>query len=224
MNEKEVASKRLGIELGEQGPRLTKDSLLSAIGGIQGLLETILPSTVFLMAFAFSKSTVLAVTIAGSMSLGFILARLLQRKSLIQAVVGALAVGLAAFLALREGGSAVDYFLPGFFTNLAYGLVLALSALVGRPILGYLAGWLFGIPDWRKNLKLRRYFGFVTWIWVGFFSARLLVQVPLYLAGAVEQLATARIIMGAPAYAGLLALTWVLLRRVGSEGSGRLEK
>ena len=51
-------------------------------------------------------------------------------------------------------------------------------------------------------------------IWVAFFSLRLLVQVPLYFADLVEQLALARAIMGAPAYAGLLALTWVLLRRI----------
>ena len=54
----------------------------------------------------------------------------------------------------------------------------------------------------------------MTLIWVGFFSARLAVQLPLYFANAVEALALARAIMGAPAYAGLLALTWVLLRRI----------
>ena len=49
---------------------------------------------------------------------------------------------------------------------------------------------------------------------VRFFGLRLLVQLPLYWANLVEQLAMARAIMGAPAYAGLLALTWVLLRRI----------
>lgn len=222
MTDPKDVSKRLGIEVGEQGPTFTKQSLLTAVGGAQGLLETILPSTTFLAIFAFSKSTIWSVGVAASMSAAFILLRLLQRKSLVQAITGALAVALAAFLALREGGSAADYFLPGFFTNLAYGTVLGISALIGRPILGYFAGWIFGLADWRKNTRLRRQFGLVTWLWVGFFSARLLVQVPLYLAGAVEQLATARIVMGAPAYAGLLALTWVLLSRISKAESGRL--
>ncbi len=58
---------------------------------------------------------------------------------------------------------------------------------------------------------------------MGFFSARLFVQVPLYLAGQVELLAASRVVMGAPAYAGLLALTWVLIRRIARDESGKLE-
>lgn len=218
------ASKRLGVEMSEAGPKFSAQSLMAAVGGVQGLLETILPSTLFLAIYAFSKSTIWAVGTAAGLSILFILMRLAQRKSLVQAVTGALAVALAAFLALREGGTAADYFVPGFYTNLAYGAVLAVSALAGRPILGYLAGLIFGLSNWRKTPRLRRQYGLVTWLWVGFFGARLLVQVPLYFAGAVEQLATARIVMGAPAYAGLLALTWVLLSRISKAESDRLAK
>ncbi|MEL0200439.1 MAG: DUF3159 domain-containing protein, partial [Aquiluna sp.] len=63
----------------------------------------------------------------------------------------------------------------------------------------------------------------VSLIWVGFFAARLAVQVPLYLAGEVELLAASRVVMGAPAYAGLLALTWIMLKRIATDSQGKLE-
>jgi hypothetical protein len=49
---------------------------------------------------------------------------------------------------------------------------------------------------------------------VGFFGLRLLVQLPLYYSGQVELLAASKVVLGAPAYAGLLVLTWVMLKRL----------
>lgn len=224
MTDQDSAAKRLGLEKSENGYALTAGSLLAGIGGVQGLLETILPSFAFLVSFAITKQPVVSVTIAASSSLIFILLRVFQRKNLMQALVGAGAVALAAFLALREGGSAADYFVPGFITNLAYGSVMALSALFRFPILGFVGGLLFGLSSWRSDAKLRKRFSLLTWVWVSFFFLRLAVQYPLYLAGEVELLATSRIVMGAPAYAGLLALTWVLMRRIATSASGRLDK
>jgi multisubunit Na+/H+ antiporter MnhC subunit len=155
-----------------------------------------------------------AVIVAVGISVCFILYRLLQRKALTQAVIGLVAVGFAAFLALRDGGSAADYFVPGFITNASYGSVLLISVLVGHPIMGYIGQLLFGLKGWRANKSLKRKFTTVTLIWVAFFTARLAVQLPLYFANEVELLAASRAIMGAPAYAGLLALTWVMLRKL----------
>jgi hypothetical protein len=54
----------------------------------------------------------------------------------------------------------------------------------------------------------------VTLVWVGFFGLRLLVQLPLFFSGQVELLAASKVVLGAPAYAGLLVLTWVMLKRL----------
>jgi hypothetical protein len=214
MTNSEGVAKKLGLEKSEQGYDLSKESLLTAIGGPLGIAEAVLPAFSFSVVFAFSQQAVPAVIVAVGISVGFILYRLLQRKALTQAVVGLVAVGFAAFLALRDGGSAADYFVPGFITNASYGSVLLLSVLVGHPIMGYIGQLLFGLKDWRKNKGLKRKFTTVTLIWVGFFSLRLAVQLPLYFANEVELLAASRAIMGAPAYAGLLALTWVMLRKL----------
>jgi hypothetical protein len=214
MTNQDGVAKKLGLEKSEQGYDLNKDSLLTAIGGPLGIAEAVLPAFSFSVVFAFSQQALPAVIVAVGISVCFILYRLVQRKALTQAVIGLVAVAFAAFLALRDGGSAADYFVPGFITNASYGSVMLLSVLFGHPIMGYIGQLLFGLKDWRKNKSLKRKFTTVTLIWVGFFSLRLAVQLPLYFANEVELLAASRAIMGAPAYAGLLALTWVMLRKL----------
>lgn len=214
MDNQDSVAKRLGLENTEKGYELNRKSLLESIGGPLGIAEAVLPATLFSLAYAFSQDALTAVMLAAGSSVIFIIVRLIQRKALTQALVGALAIALAAFLALREGGQAADYFVPGFITNASYGSVMLVSVLIGRPIMGYVAQLLFGIKDWRQDRPTYRRLRLVTLIWVGFFAARLSVQLPLYFAGLVEALALSRAIMGAPAYAGLLALTWVLLRKI----------
>ena len=220
-NEDRVAG-RLGLEKGGDGYQLSRQSLLAGIGGWLGIAEAILPATVFSVSFAIWREALISVASAAALSVLFILVRLVRKQSAQQAIVGTLAVGLAAFLALRDGGSAADYFVPGFFTNAAYGTAMLLSILVRRPLMGYVAQLLFGLSNWRQSATYRR-LRFVTWIWFGFFAARLAVQLPLYFTDQVELLAASRVVMGAPAYAGLLALSWILLRRIASESSGKLD-
>jgi intracellular septation protein A len=214
MDNQDSVAKRLGLQNTDKGYELNRKSLLESIGGPLGIAEAVLPATLFSLAYAFTRDALTAVMLAAGSSVIFILVRLIQRKALTQALVGALAIALAAFLALREGGQAADYFVPGFITNASYGSVMLVSVLIGRPIMGYIAQLLFGLKDWRKDKPTYRRLRLVTLIWVGFFAARLSVQLPLYFAGLVEALALSRAIMGAPAYAGLLALTWVLLRKI----------
>ena len=222
MAREDDVAKRLGLGKGEDGYQLDSKSLLAGIGGPLGIAEAVLPATVFSIAYAITKEALPAVVSAASLSILFILIRVVRKQSLQQAIIGALAIALASFLALRDGGQAADYFLTGFFTNAAYGFALFISVLIRRPLMGYVAQLLFGLTNWRTSREYKR-LRFITLIWVGFFSARLLVQVPLYLAGQVELLAASRVVMGAPAYAGLLALTWILMRRIAGDESGKLE-
>jgi hypothetical protein len=124
-----------------------------------------------------------------------------------------MAVGLAAWLALREGGEAVDYFIPGFITNAVYSVVLLVSILIKWPLIGVLVEVLRGhATSWRKDRKIVAVYSLVTGLWVGFFCLRLAVQVPLYIAGNAELLAAARVAMGPPLYAGVILITWLILR------------
>lgn len=217
MSDADRIAKKLGVSNTENGPAITKQSLLDAIGGPLGIAESIIPAFAFSLAFAISKSALVSVSIASGLALLFIAIRLIRRQPVTQAIAGALAIALAAYLALRDGGSAEDYFVPGLITNAAYGSVLLLSVLVRHPIMGYVAQLLFGLEHWRKNKVVFRRAQLVTLIWVGFFGLRLSVQLPLYFSSQVELLAASKVVLGAPAYAGLLVLTWVLLKSLGTK-------
>lgn len=207
------AAKRLGVNSSDGNLSLDGKSLLEGMGGKLGITETILPSVLFGTSFALTGQAIVAVLLAGGTSALFILYRLITRKSASSALIGAIAVGFAAWLALREGGEAVDYFVPGFITNAVYGFVLLISILVRWPIIGVLVEVLRGnATSWRKDRKKLTIYSLLTAMWVGFFSLRLAIQVPLYVAGSAELLATARVAMGPPLYALVILVTWLILR------------
>jgi hypothetical protein len=216
VSDSERIAKKLGVSQTENGPSISRQSLLDAIGGPLGIAESIVPAFSFSVVFAISKSALASVSVASALAMVFILIRIFRKQPVTQAITGALAIALAAFLALRDGGNAQDYFIPGFITNAAYGSVLLLSVLIRFPIMGFVAQLLFNIENWRKNKVVYRRARLVTLVWVGFFALRLVVQLPLYFSGQVELLAASKVVLGAPAYAGLLALTWVLLKRLNS--------
>ena len=124
MSDSERIAKKLGISQSENGPSISRQSLLDAIGGPLGIAESIIPAFSFSVVFAVTKSAVASVSVASALALLFILIRILRKQPVTQAIAGALAIALAAFLALRDGGNAQDYFIPGFYTNAAYRSVL----------------------------------------------------------------------------------------------------
>jgi hypothetical protein len=214
-NPKTAAAKRLGIRVVDGKHEFDHKSLLSSMGGVQGILESVLPGFLFVIFFSFSRNAQLAVVVSAITGVLFVIARIVARKPLAQAISGLIGIGIAAFLALREGGSGRDYFITGFITNLTYLVPLLVSVLVRWPLIGLIAGLLLGEKTaWRKNKSEMRIFTAATLLWVGIFAARLLVQWPLYLANNLEALGTAKLIMGLPLYAAGLWVTWLMLRSV----------
>jgi hypothetical protein len=212
---KTAAAKRLGIRVVDGKHEFDHKSLLASMGGVQGILESVLPGFLFVLFFSFSRNAQLAVVVSAIAGLLFVIARIVARKPLAQAISGLIGIGIAAFLALREGGSGRDYFITGFITNLTYLVPLLVSVLVRWPLIGLIAGLLLGEKTaWRKNKSEVRIFTAATLLWVGIFAARLLVQWPLYLANNLEALGTAKLIMGLPLYAAGLWVTWLMLRSV----------
>ena len=207
------AAKKLGVSSSDGKISLDGKSMLEGMGGKLGIAETIIPSVLFGTSFAVTGQAIVAVGLAGATSALFILYRLITRKSASSALIGALAVGFAAWLALRDGGEAVDYFVPGFITNAVYGVVLSISILVRWPVIGVLVEILRGnSTSWRKDRKKLTVYSLVTGMWVAFFSLRLAAQVPLYLADNAALLATARVAMGPPLYALVILASWLILR------------
>lgn len=210
---RDSAAKRLGVKSSEGKLSLDGKSVLEGMGGKLGIAETIIPSVLFGTSFALTGQAIISVGLAGGTSALFILYRLVTRRSASSALIGAIAVGFAAWLALRDGGQAVDYFVPGFITNAVYAVVLTISVLVRWPVIGVLVEILRGnSSSWRKDRKKLTVYSLVTGMWIGFFTLRLAIQVPLYLAENAALLATARVAMGPPLYALVILASWLILR------------
>ena len=210
---RDSAARKLGVSSSDGKLSLDGKSVLEGMGGKLGIAETIIPSVLFGTSFALTGQAIISVGLAGGTSALFILYRLVTRRSASSALVGAIAVGFAAWLALRDGGQAVDYFVPGFITNAVYAVVLTISVLVRWPVIGVLVEILRGnSSSWRKDRKKLTVYSLVTGMWIGFFSLRLAIQGPLYLAENAALLATARVAMGPPLYALVILASWLILR------------
>ena len=137
--------------------------------------------------------------------------RLIERKSLTQIIGGFFGLLFSVFLTWRTN-DASNFFLTGIITNLVYGLALFVSLTVKRPLLGYFVGSLVGnTSGWLQDPLLVRAYTTITWIWVGVFSVRVGVQVPLYLADNIAVLGPIKIFMGWPLY---LFAAWISYRIV----------
>jgi hypothetical protein len=207
---------RLGFGRHADGTlKLDGSSVLESLGGVWGVLEAAVPGTAYAVAFAVSHSVILSVMVAGGLSLLFVLAQILRKRPLTQAISGLVGIGVAAFLTLHDGGTgkhAIDYYLQGIITNIAYFAGVTLSILIRWPIVGVLVGVFTSGTNWRKDKSLVRRYSAVTLIWVALFGARLLVELPLYFGNSVVALGFVKLIMGVPLYALAGWFTWLSLR------------
>ena len=201
-----------------------KHPLWNAMGGALGIVETVLPGLLFVAVFTFTLNPWLAIWISVGASVLFTLYRLIRRQAATQALVGLAGVVLSAVLALMSN-KPEDNFVVGMVTNGVYGLVFLLSILVGWPLIGVVFGLVRSEgTKWRQNRHHKRVYMGVTALWVGMFSLRLAIEVPLYLAGNIAGLATAKLILGLPLYVPVLALTWLIVRSLYREKTSNSQK
>lgn len=182
--------------------------VLHAIGGWRGLVESSLPAVAFLVLFTVTKELNLALIAALVAAAAFTLIRLVQGSKLVSALTGLVGVAICAFAAYRTG-NASDYFVVGFWTNGLYSLAYLVSMAVRWPITGLIFGFIRGEGlAWRQNPVRVRQYMLATWIITILMLLRLVVQMPLYFANAVEALGATRLIMGLPLYALGVWLAW----------------
>jgi hypothetical protein len=189
-------------------------SLAEAIGGPLGMAETSLPAVAFVAAYTASGSdTNTAAAVAVGLALVLSVARLVRRESPRHALSGLVGVAFAAFIATRSG-KAEDFFLPGLLANAAYASAFLISLAVRRPLVGIIVTALDGEDEgWREDPRRMRAFERATWLWAALFLLRLVVMLPLYLAGAVVALGIAKTALGLPVFGLGLWLSWLLVRR-----------
>lgn len=195
------------------GEQICARHVFDAIGGVRGLIESIVPGLAFLIVYTVTSElqpSVLAPVVIAAL---FIVIRLIRRENVSPAVSGALGIALSAGIALFSG-RAEDNFITGFVINAMSVLVVAASIVIKRPLVGVIAGAVTSNSSWRTDpLKFRRAL-LASIGWVGVFGIRLLIELPLYFSSQTELLATAKLLLGLPLYALMLWITWILLKGV----------
>jgi hypothetical protein len=191
-----------------------RDKVISAFGGKKGLIDSGIPSVIFLVIFNLRKDlqTALIASIAVSALLTII--RLAKRNTVQHALSGFIGVLICAWFANRTG-NATDLYVPKLLTNLGYGTVYLIANLAGWPILGLMLGPILGENMlWRKNPERKRAYVQASWLWVGMFFTRIAVQYPIYRSGNVNLLGTVNLAMGYPFFIATAYGSWLIIRRV----------
>lgn len=224
----EADSELAQVEQASSDVRAERLLLERAIGGWQGVVDSGLPTLVFVVVFLITGSDAANLRYALGAAIGIgvliLLWRVIRRERVQQVIAGFVGLAISAWFASRTG-RAEDYFVRGLVTNAAYGLAFAISLAVRWPLIGVAMGLLTGEGTrWRQDAVLRRAYSAATWIWVGLFVARLAVQLPLYFTKQVAALGVMNILMGWPLFLAAAYLTYRLLAPIYRErravGSG----
>jgi hypothetical protein len=189
-----------------------RDKLVNALGGKKGLIDSGVPSIVFLVVFNISKEVNTAIMSALALSLILAIFRLIKKDTIQHSVSGVIGVLICAYFA-NKSGNASDFYIPKLLTNLGYGTVYLIANLVGWPILGVVLGPLLGENfTWRNNPARKRMYVKASWIWVAMFFSRIAVQYPIYKSGNVNLLGTVNLAMGYPLFFAAAYGTWLVIK------------
>ena len=207
-----AAARRSGLGKVAPGENPSGSALLAAMGGVRGLVESILPGLCFLVVYTITQQLLPSVLFPLGLAVIFVLVRVVTRQPWTSAVAGVVGIALSAGLALLTG-RAEDNFVFGFLINAAFLLALLISLAARWPLIGVIASLITGEGStWRQDRAKVKVAVIATVLWCGLFGVRLAVELPLYFAGNTQALATLKLILGVPLYAVLLWVTWLLVR------------
>lgn len=210
--------------------QVVRAQLSKALGGRRGMVEAAVPTIVFTVLYLTTDRLGTALLVSVGAALVLLLARLVQRST-VQFVVNALfgiGIGWLFVTISARGGASEDeqalaYFLPGVLYNGGYAVVLALTCLVGWPLVGFMVGSVTGdATAWHDDKQVVRLCSNLTWLLVLPCVLRAGIQGPIWLAGkggavdtdtALALLGVLKIGMGWPLQlAALGAMAWLLAR------------
>ena len=209
---------------------VVRTQMSKALGGRRGMVEAAVPTILFTILWLTTRELRLALTISLVAAGAMLVVRLVQRSTVqfcLNAIfgigIGWLFVALSASRGGSEDDQALAYFLPGIIYNGAYTLVLALTCIIGWPLVGFMVGSVTGDPTaWHRDRQVVRLCTRLTWLLTVPCLLRVVVQAPIWLAAksgtietgsAVAALGILKIAMGWPLQlAALAAMVWLLAR------------
>ena len=189
-----------------------RDKVLAAFGGKKGLIDSGIPSIIFLVVLNITDHLHTALFASVAVSALLTIIRLARRDTIQHALSGFIGVLICAWFANRTG-NASDVYLPKLLTNLGYGTVYLIANLVGWPILGLMLGPILGENlTWRNHPERKRAYIMASWLWVAMFFTRIAVQYPIYRSGNVNLLGTVNLAMGYPLFIATAYGSWLVLK------------
>ncbi len=210
---------------GAQALGMDRVMLDRAVGGWRGMIDSGVPATVFVLAYLVTGQDLQPALIAALASGGLIaLVRIARREPLQQVLAGFLGVAISAFVATRTG-RAENYFLIGLLINVGYLAAYAGSIVVRWPLMGVIIESLRGesVSAWRSDPALYRAYATASWVWVAMFALRLVIQLPMYFAGAVGLLGVAKLALGWPLFLLAAYLSYQIIHPVLAAAKARSE-
>ena len=192
------------------------EEIRTVFTGRNSFFDAILPPIIFLLINGLVGFQA-AMWSALILSAGIAILRIVRKQSLTYALAGvgsvAVAIGLARYLGKSEG-----FFLPGLISGSMTLLLTILSLVIRRPMVAWTSYIARRWPlDWYWHPQVRPAYSEVTFAWVIFFTARLLLQFALFENQDVNSLALTNFVTGWPATILLLIFSYLY-------GTWRLEQ
>jgi hypothetical protein len=209
---------------------VVRGQLVKALGGRRGMLEAAVPTIVFTVLWLTTRELRLALVVSIAAAVVLLVVRLVQRSStqyVVNALVGIGIGWLFVTISANRGGSedeqALAYFLPGLIYNGGYAVLMALTCIIGWPLVGFMVGSVTGDPlEWHGDKQVVKLCTRLTWMLVLPCILRVVIQAPIWLAGhggtidadtAVAALGVLKIGLGWPLQlAALAGMLWLLGR------------
>lgn len=191
-------------------PTSRTSTLWERTGGLPGLIQSSLPPVVLVLAntwWGLYPAIAAAVGIAALVTA----VRAMRRQSLRPAFGGFVGVAVSGFLAGRSG-EARDFFLADIWWYGAAAVLLTVSILLRRPLVGVLWSAGQGVGLWwrRDRSSLHRY-DIATAVVAVVFATRFLVQQRLYVHNEVGWMTVTKTALNYPLWAvALLAVVWAV--------------
>ncbi|WP_022867924.1 DUF3159 domain-containing protein [Schaalia vaccimaxillae] len=187
----------------------------AAVGGARGLVESLAPGLIFVIAYVVTRALWPTLIAAGAVALLACLIRLVQRQPLTQALSGVFGVAIGVVWAAMSGKTE-NYFAWGLITASAFLTGIVATIFARRSLVSIGVGLVWGLgPRWRSQERYRllnRRCTALSWAWAMMFAIRLGVQWPLWQASMVTELGVAKLILGLPLFALVCWATWIGLK------------
>ena len=220
INDSAQTKKRSGLAtLASIGAEGSTFSVIDSMGGVRGVIESMLPGLLFVICFVVTRNVQTTVIVAAVIAVLQVVIRFIQRQSLMGAISGLFSIGIC-LVWVWTSHQARDYYMMGFITNAVYGVLLAISLIVRVPALGLVIESIRKMPtenfgawlhEWLDYKPLKRAYMYVTGLWIAVFVLRLVLQVPLYLTNHVVWLGTVRLLMGLPFWALAIWVSYLII-------------